>query len=148
MVSVGAESFNGFGSQNGSRAASPEPGRTDDFEDFGFGSDAGDEPEPDGPFDSAAQVDGLEIWRVEGPNVVQKFNEPMADRPAPNVGVDAHRGALYTGDVYGMLWSSVSRGCALQTLRCHAMLWAAGGKRSPDRRVLCANVRSLAPMSL
>ena len=71
-----------------------------------FGPDGGDSP--DGPFDGAAEVDGVEIWRVEGKNVVKKFDEPMADRPVADVGVDAHGGTLYTGDVYIILWSSVS----------------------------------------
>lgn len=79
---------------------------------YGFGSpdakvsgpDGGDRP--DGTFDGAAEADGVEIWRVEGKNVVKKFNEPLTDRPAPDVGVDAHQGTLYTGDVYVILWSS------------------------------------------
>lgn len=85
---------------------------------YGFGSpdakvsgpDGGDRP--DGTFDGAAEADGVEIWRVEGKNVVKKFNEPLTDRPAPDVGVDAHQGTLYTGDVYVILWSSVSHPAA------------------------------------
>ena len=125
------ESFNGFNSPSGSRTASPVPERMDDADDFGFGSDGGDEPA--GPFDNAAQVDGVEIWRVEGKNVVQKYNEPMADRPAANVGVDAHRGTLYNGDVYVILSNSVSpRFCALlKTVSHHACHCRSGRGRYP-----------------
>jgi len=89
--SIGSGTVYGFGSL--------------DVETFGpDGGDGGDNS--DRPFDGAAEVDGVEIWRVEGKNVVKKFDEPMADRPVADVGVDAHGGTLYTGDVYIILWSS------------------------------------------
>lgn len=55
------------------------------------------------PFVNAGSEDGVEIWRMEDGMAVQKFNIPSRDKPVDNVGVHAHNGILFQGDVYILL---------------------------------------------
>ena len=84
------------------------------------------------PFSNAGAVDGVEIWRVEKKEgssmakAVKKINKAVRDKPDDYVGVDAHRGTLYDGDVYIFFCTTVRWGLDLP-LELHA-----GAKKGPS----------------